>query len=57
MLSNAGKMDSRIKQETPVAAANNEQQGIKVNKSMKWGGGGVIISPVVSISCYLKLIG
>ena len=55
MLSNAGKMDSRIKQETPVAAANNEQQGIKVNKSMKWRG--VIISPVVSISCYLKLIG
>ena len=56
MLSNAGKMDSRIKQETPVAAANNEQQGIKVNKSMKWGGG-IIISSVVSISCYLKLIG
>ena len=56
MLSNAGKMNSRIKQETPVAAANNEQQGIKVNKSMKWGGG-IIISSVVSISCYLKLIG
>jgi hypothetical protein len=32
-------MDSRPKQEVPVAAANNKQQGIKVNKSKKLGGG------------------
>ena len=33
-------MDSRQKQEVPVAAVSNSQQGIKVNKSKNRGGGG-----------------
>ena len=44
-LSNAGNMDSRQKQEVPVAAVSNSQQGIKVNKSKNRGGVVGIIVP------------